>query len=507
MSVDQATRIHHNIDRHMAERPDNPAVIDFDGRRLTYRDYAHAVAEAEAVLTAAGVASGDRVLIVAENCFAAIAFVFACSRINAWAVPVNARMTGAELERIRQHATPRAVLYTVQVSSDAQIHADADAARNVEGGYGKVSVSTPFDSTPQPMEPGLRQVGVVLYTTGTTGAPKGVMLTHGNLLFAGKASAELRDMTPTDTVYGVLPMTHVFGLASMVVAASHGGACIRLNPRFSAEALYDALREDVTILPAVPQMHAHLMHYTKAQGHAKLEGSGLRYVSSGAAPLDPAWKRSAEAFYGIPLQNGYGMTETTAGVCATRNPIGSPDVSVGYPLPGVEIKLDESIGGRSDGVGEILTRGPHIMKGYFRNPEETGKVLLSDGFLRTGDLGRFDENGMLHIVGRSKELILRSGFNVYPQEVEKALNDHPAVVLAAVVGRTVEGGNEEVLAFVQVDNRTAVTEEELKAHVADSLSSYKRPSKIVISDKLPAAATGKILKNRLIETFRDQLDG
>lgn len=505
MSQDQVTRIHQNIDRHLAERPDNPAVIDFDGRRLTYRDYAGAVLEAEAALRGAGVLAGDRVLIVAENSLAAIAFVFACSRLDAWAVPVNARMTAAEMTRIRQHATPRAVVFTVKASPDAETHAEADSADLLTGRFGTIALSTHFDSTPEPVEPGRGQVGVVLYTTGTTGAPKGVMLTHGNLLFAGKASAELRDMTPTDTVYGVLPMTHVFGLASMVVAASHGGACIRLNPRFSAEALYNALREDVTILPAVPQMHAHLMHYTKAQGYARLEGSGLRYVSSGAAPLDPAWKRNAEAFYGIPLQNGYGMTETTAGVCATRNAIGSPDVSVGYALPGVEIKLDEDIGGRSDGVGEILTRGPHIMKGYFRNPEETEKVLLPDGFLRTGDLGRIDENGMLHIVGRSKELIIRSGFNVYPQEVEKALNDHPAVVLAAVVGRTVEGGNEEVLAFVQVGDPAAVSEDELKAHIAESLSSYKRPSKIVITDRLPAAATGKILKNRLIETFRDQL--
>lgn len=505
MSQDQVTRIHQNIDRHLAERPDNPAVIDFDGRRLTYRDYAAAVSEAEAVLRGARVVAGDRVLIVAENSLAAIAFVFACSRLDAWAVPVNARMTAAEMTRIRQHATPRAVVFTVKASPDAETHAEADSADLLTGRFGTIALSTPFDSTPEPVEPGRGQVGVVLYTTGTTGAPKGVMLTQGNLLFAGKASAELRDMTPTDTVYGVLPMTHVFGLASMVVAASHGGACIRLNPRFGAEALYNALREDVTILPAVPQMHAHLMHYTKAQGYTKLEGSGLRYVSSGAAPLDPAWKRNAEAFYGIPLQNGYGMTETTAGVCATRNAIGSPDVSVGYALPGVEIKLDEDIGGRSDGVGEILTRGPHIMKGYFRNPEETEKVLLPDGFLRTGDLGRIDEDGMLHIVGRSKELIIRSGFNVYPQEVEKALNDHPAVVLAAVVGRTVEGGNEEVLAFVQVGDPAAVSEDELKAHIAESLSSYKRPSKIVITDRLPAAATGKILKNRLIETFRDQL--
>ncbi|WP_150120761.1 class I adenylate-forming enzyme family protein, partial [Sulfitobacter sp. HI0040] len=260
-----------------------------------------------------------------------------------------------------------------------------------------------------------------------------------------------------------------------------------------------------TLLSAVPQMHALLMQYTKEQGLTSLGSDRLRYVSSGAAPLDPAWKRKAEAFYGVALQNGYGMTETTAGVCATRNPIGSPDTSTGPALPGVEVRIDDSVPGGGEGSGEVQTRGAHIMKGYYRNPEETAKALDAEGWLRTGDLGRIDEHGHLHILGRSKELIIHGGFNVYPPEVEAALNDHPKVIQSAVIGR-MKDGDEEVLAFVQIAPGDDVTAEELRTFVKEQLAGYKRPSQIVLATELPAAPTGKILKHRLLAAFADRLD-
>lgn len=234
----------------------------------------------------------------------------------------------------------------------------------------------------------------------------------------------------------------------------------------------------------------------------------MRYVSSGAAPLDPVWKRKAEAFYGIALQNGYGMTETSAGVCTTKSTFGDPDTSVGPPLEGVEISIDESTGsdGAGTGTGEVLTRGPHIMLGYFRNPEETAKVLDGDGWMHTGDLGKIDENGLLHILGRSKELIIRGGFNVYPPEVEAAFNDHPCVVQTAVIGRRTKTGDEDILAFVQIPKPDAVTVDELRAFVGSKLSPYKRPTQIILAQSLPAAPTGKLLKHKLLDAFADQLD-
>jgi long-chain acyl-CoA synthetase len=249
-----------------------------------------------------------------------------------------------------------------------------------------------------------------------------------------------------------------------------------------------------------------LMQYVSEQGLTTLAGGPLRYVSSGAAPLDPVWKRKAEALYGIALQNGYGMTETSAGVCTTLSKLGDPDISVGPPLKGVEIKIDESATAGNDGTGEVLTRGPHIMLGYFRNPDATAAALDADGWMHTGDLGKIDGNGLLHILGRSKELIIKGGFNVYPPEVEAALNDHPAVVQSAVIGRKTSTGDEEILAFVQIPEPDAVTANALKTFIHSRLSPYKRPSQIITAASLPAAPTGKLLKHKLLDAFADQLN-
>ncbi len=494
-----ATRIHDLIDRNAAERPDAPAIKDCDGHVYTWRSYAELTHRAADLLAQQGAGPGDRVLVVGENCLALPVLINAASRIGAWAVPVNARMSGPEIARIAEHARPALTIYTSHISREAATHA-GDAAP-LDAGFGALHMRKGHPD-PEPSGDDPDPTAILLYTTGTTGDPKGVMLSHGNLLFAAKASTWLRDLGPQDHVYGALPLTHVFGVASMLMASAHAGAMVELATRFDPARLYRALREGATVMPAVPQMHALLMAYAETQGHQTLGAGRLRYVSSGAAPLDPAWKRKAEGFYGLPLQNGYGMTESTAGVSGTRNPIGDADTSVGPPLPGVEVRLDLTLGADPE-VGEVLTRGPHVMKGYFRNPEATARTV-EDGWLSTGDLGRIDAQGRLHIVGRAKELIIRGGFNVYPPEVEAALNDHPAVVQSAVIGRPV-GGDEQVLAFVQLRVPGSVGLAELSDFAARSLSGYKRPSRIVLVDALPAAATGKILKHRLLSEFADLL--
>jgi long-chain acyl-CoA synthetase len=477
------------------------SLTDSIGTRWSFADLDAASDDLAAQLAEAGVQANDRVLMLSENCAAAVAVLFACWKMDAVVIPVNARQSPAEVDRVLAHAAPAAVVMTDAVSPDAGAHAHRLQASTISGRFGTLQLATPLRSQP---DADLADVAVLLYTTGTTGDPKGVMLTNDNLRFGGKASANLRNMTPDDLIYGVLPITHVFGLASVVTASCYAGASVRLEARFSAAKLFAALNEGVTLLSAVPQMHALLMQYTKEQGLDRLGSPDLRYVSSGAAPLDPAWKRKAEAFYGVALQNGYGMTETTAGVCASNNPIGSPDISVGPCLPGVEVMIDDSVPGGRDGTGEVLTRGAHIMKGYYRNPEATAKVLTPDGWMRTGDLGKIDENGFLHILGRSKELIIHGGFNVYPPEVEAALNDHPQVIQSAVIGR-MKDGDEQVLAFVQIAEGDDLTVETLRDFVRDRLTGYKRPAQIILGTALPAAPTGKILKHKLLDTFADQL--
>lgn len=489
--------VHDFLTDQLARMPDKLFLTDSAGARWSFADLDRASDAVADHLRGAGVGETDRVLMLSENCAEAVATLFACWKLGAVILPVNARLAVGEVDRIMAHATPAAVVLTHRASKDAQAHAERLQTTEITGGFGALQMAPLAGGAP---DPDLDDVAVLLYTTGTTGDPKGVMLTHDNLRFGGMTSAQLRDMGPDDVVYGVLPITHIFGLASAVTAALFAGAAIRLEARFSAAAMYAALCDDVTLLPAVPQMHALLMQYTREQGHKTLGSEKLRYASSGAAPLDPAWKRKAEAFYGVALQNGYGMTETTAGVCATRNPMGTDDISVGPPLPGIEVRIDDS----GDGTGEVLTRGRHVMKGYYRNPAETTKALDAKGWMRTGDLGRIDDHGHLHILGRSKELIIHGGFNVYPPEVEAALNDHPQVIQSAVLGR-VHAGDEQVLAFVQIAPDDVLSEGELHEFVRPRLTGYKRPARIIIATELPAAPTGKILKHRFLAHFAAEL--
>lgn len=483
------------------ERPEACAFRDSLGHVWNYDDLGHASDDLAKILMDTGVKARDRVVVLAENCCAVVAAFMAVSQIGAVVVPVNARMSVDEVDRILAHARPVVVLASSAVSDDATRHAERLGGCKISGDFGELHLAKAFDSNPDAPE----EVAVLLYTTGTTGDPKGVMLTHGNMLFGGKASSELRDMAPGDVIYGVLPMTHVFGLASVMTAALHAGAEVWLEARFTAEKLYQALLQGVTRLAAVPQMHALVMQYAKEQGLTQLGSQTLQYVSSGAAPLDPDWKRRAETFYGVALQNGYGMTEATAGICATKNAkVGDPDTSCGPPLPGVEIRIDDQVPGGGDGLGEVLLRGPNVMLGYYRNAEETGRVLDAEGWLRSGDLGRLDDRGFLHIEGRLKELIIHGGFNVFPPEVEAALNAHPKVIQSAVVGRRVLG-DEEVLAFVQVAKGDEPDVSDLAAFARSHLAGYKRPKQIILAYELPAAPTGKILKHKLLETFAEQM--
>lgn len=493
------TRIHQTPE---ASDPAAPALRE-GARRIGRKELRDAVEVLARDLAQRGLRPGDRLLIVAENGAALVALILAASRLDAVSVPVNARLTAPELDLVVAHAEPRLTVWTTDVSPDALAHAQRAGGQGWRTPMGRLHLSAAADTMPEVLLPGAEQVAAILYTTGTTGTPKGVMLSHANLIFGARTSTAMRGIAGGDVLLGVLPITHVFGLTSMMLASLIGGAELWLFPRFSAAAALDALADGVSVVPAVPQIHALLLAEAASRGLARVPGKTLRYVSSGAAPLDPDLKRRAEAFYGIALQNGYGLTESTAGITLSENPMGDPDLSVGLPLPGVELRLCDP---GADGVGAIMTRGPHVFAGYFRNPAATAEVLDPDGFLATGDLGRLDDRGRLHIAGRARELILRGGFSVYPPEVEAALASHPEVLHCAVVGRVVADGNEEVLAFCQADP-ACVTAAELHAHAAARLVSYKRPSRIVLAAALPAAPTGKILKSRLIETFREALDG
>src|SRR6266700_2050456 len=390
-------------------------------------------------------------IIVSENCIALAALLLAASRIDAWAIVANPRLSPRELDLIRDHSGARRTFFTSEVSKEAAAHASRCGTETRQlgpfqqidvGALNESAVAEPVESDPA------KQIAVLIYTSGTTGTPKGVMLTHDNLLVSAKTTAHFRKMDAGDKVYVVLPISHIVGI-SLLVMTLMVGATVRLASRY-----------------------------------------------------DPALKSRVEQEFGLPLSNGYGITECSPGISGVRFDAPRADQAVGSLLAGVEARvrtLDGVPTARGE-VGQLHVRGRNVMLGYYRAPELTAEVIDSEGWFNTGDLARFDGD-CLYIVGRTKEMIIRSGFNVYPAEVEAVLSSHKDVVQSAVVGRAIEG-NEEVVAFVQLMQGTTTNSDELMAYVAPQLTSYKRPSEIVVLPALPATSTGKILKHKLAESLR-----
>jgi len=255
--------------------------------------------------------------------------------------------------------------------------------------------------------------------------------------------------------------------------------------------------EGLTVFQGVPAMYARMLERL-AHG-SQAAAPQLRYLYAGGSPLDATLKAQIEQRFGLPLHNGYGLTECSPTVSQTRLDAPRTDTSVGPPIPGIEVRIVDSA--HTDTVpgdiGELWVRGPNVMTGYYRDADATAEVITADGWLKTGDLARQDPDGALFIVGRAKELIIRSGLNVYPVEVESVLNAHPAVSQSVVVGREVADGNEEVVAFVELAPGSRATSAELSAHAAGQLAPYKRPTEVRVLSALPASATGKVLRGQL----------
>jgi acyl-CoA synthetase (AMP-forming)/AMP-acid ligase II len=497
-------RISDVIKPFVRHNPDHPALVQ-GNVTWTYAELAAVVADTTLILKLYDIRPGDRVMIVSENSLALVALILATSEIDAWSVVVNPRLSDREIDLIREHSGARRVFSTIEVSDAARRHAerhDADIA--VLRGLGTLGVG-PLnrDPVPKPVEVDRsRQVAALVYTSGTTGNPKGVMLSHRNLLFSARVASAQRE--PTDKAYCVLPISHMVGHAIILIGSLMVGATVQLVPRFDPAALVAAIANDgITLMFGVPATYQRLLEYKTVAGIDRLPRGKLRRLGVAGAPLDVTLKSKIEAEFGLPLGNAYGITECAPAIAGVRAP--RSDDAVGSLIAGIEARL-VAPGGRAVApgeVGELQVRGPNVMRGYYRAPEATAAVLDADDWFNTGDLARFDGD-ILYIVGRTKELIIRSGFNIYPAEVEAVLNEHPAVVQSAVIGRLVPG-NEEIVAFVQVVPGSTVTPSDLMAHAARLLTPYKRPSEIITVNALPAASTGKILKHRLADTARDRV--
>jgi long-chain acyl-CoA synthetase len=479
--------------------------LEDGGASHTWRDLETARLRLAAGLRERGVRPGDRVVVVGENCATMVALLLAIPSLDAWVVNLNARLSAREVDAIRAHSGARCTLFLPEGSPDAAAHAARCAAVEMANpGWGPLffsATSGVCSAEPMDGDPASR-VAALVYTTGTTGEPKAVMLTHANLLFIARASAQLRELRADDHIYGVLPISHVYGLASVCLGSLWAGAGIRLQRRFLPAAMASALAQGITICQGVPAMYAKFLGHLRGTG-ASLQAPALRAIYCGGSPLSPALKRDVEDAFGLPLQNGYGLTEAAPTLAQVRCGEPRSDCSVGHPLPGVEVRIVDA-GGKDTApgeAGELWARGPNIMKGYYRNAPATAATMREGGWLATGDIARRGPDGALHVEGRLKELIIRSGFNVYPVEVEAVLNSHPEVTQSAVVGREVED-NEEVVAFVELVPGARASAQALLEFAARLLAPYKRPAEVIVMASLPATATGKILKARLAEIAR-----
>jgi acyl-CoA synthetase (AMP-forming)/AMP-acid ligase II len=438
------SRVHEVYAPFVRDIPDHPAFVE-GGRSWSYRQFSEAVDAAAKDLSDLGIGPGDRVMIASENSVALGAMLFAASKLDAWGIAVNPRLSAREIDLIGTHSGARRVLFNSALSKEAADHASRVGAKiDAVGPFGGIGIGPlNADAQAEPVEKdGARQVAGLLYTSGTTGAPKGVMLSHRNAWRS---------------------------------AGSNTRRCGTSAARRRC---------------------------------GRLERGKLRIIAVAGAPLDLDLKKRIEDEFGIPLLNNYGITECSPGLSGVRSEHPVSDESVGPFLPGIEHRIVDRQGKKvaTGEVGELHVRGPNVMLGYYRSPEQTAAAIDNEGWFNTGDLARVNGEGHLYIAGRTKELIIRSGFNVYPAEVEAVLNAHDQVVQSAVVGRPIDG-NEEVVAFVQLLPGASVSAEELKSYTAQQLTSYKRPTELIVLDALPSASTGKILKHKLREMAIERAAG
>jgi len=401
-------------------------------------------------------------------------------RLGLVVVPVNTAYTEPEVAHIVADAEPRAA-----VADDGE---RAGWARRAAGG--ELLTTTPGVPLPDGGAPGLDasapgEPALICYTSGTTGAPKGAVLSHGNLLANAEALRLAWRWTAGDRLLLALPLFHVHGLCVGLHGTLLAGASTVLLPRFAPDAVLDAAREQAaTLFFGVPTMYARLAASPRVG-----ELAGLRLCVSGSAALPPTvFERLAERG-GQRVLERYGMTETLMNVSNPCDGERRPG-TVGLPLPGVELRLS---GGEE---GEILLRGPNVFGGYWRNPAATAEAIDARGWFRTGDLGSLDEHRYLRIEGRSKELIITGGYNVYPREVEELLLEHPAVAEVAVVGTPSEEWGEVVTAYVVASGEPPPADE-LLAFTAGRLAPFKRPRSVRYVERLPRNALGKVLKHEL----------
>ena len=482
-----------------AAKHGDKTAFKLDDIELSYSMLDEASARVAALVNERGIEAGDRVGLMLPNVPYFPAIYYGILRAGAVVVPMNVLLKEREVNFYLADSGAK-MLFAWHGFAEA---AEAGAA---EAGAECILV-TPgeFEQLLAAQEPdrGLAETAaddtaVILYTSGTTGKPKGAELTHSNLYKnCAMASTTLGEFTHEDVLLGALPLFHSFGQSCTMNSAVTVGATVTMIPRFDPEKALEMLgRDGVTVFQGVPTMYNAMLH---ANGADSADASTLRLCMSGGAAIPVELIRGFEEKFGSPILEGYGLSETSPVASFNHPDRERKPGSIGTPIEGVEMQVWDDQGNElpQGEVGEIVIRGHNVMKGYWERPEATEEAIDDDGWFRTGDMAKVDADGYFFIVDRKKDLIIRGGYNVYPREVEEVLYEHPAIQEAAVVGVPDESLGEEVGAAVVLKQGESLEAQELKSYVKEQVAAYKYPRKIWFVDELPKGPTGKILKREI----------
>ncbi|NGO42038.1 long-chain fatty acid--CoA ligase [Streptomyces sp. YC419] len=487
--------------QHIAELPDvragrnptGPCIAD-DREQLENDAFLKRVRSAASVLRTHGIGIGDVIAVALPNRLELVVIMFAAWRLGAAVTPVNPGLTDAEARHQIEDSGAKVVITDGRGMGTLDVTAFAD---------------TPADRSPDAVSPASDALALIIYTSGTTGRPKGVMLDHANIAAMCRMIVDGIGLDETDHSLLVLPLFHVNGIVVSVLSPLLAGGRATIAGRFRAPAFFASVEAArPTYFSAVPAIYAMLV---SLPDDVRPDTSSLRRAICGAAPMPAELIAQFENRFGVPVVEGYGLSE---GTCAsTLNPPpasgrGDPHLAslagprrpgtVGLPLPGQTVAVMDAEGHLLDAgsVGEVVVRGPNVMRGYLGLPDETARTVV-DGWLHTGDVGRFDTDGHLVLVDRIKDMIIRGGENIYPKEIENVLHTHPAVLEAAVVGAPEPVLGEVPVAYVALLPGASATAEELVDHCRGSLARVKVPVSVVVTESLPKNPVGKIDKPRL----------
>jgi long-chain acyl-CoA synthetase len=481
-----------------AERDGDRTAVKLDDFEANYELLDQGTARVAGMLREKGLEPGDRVGIMLPNVPHFPLVYYGVLRAGGVVVPMNVLLKGREVKFYLEDPGAKLVFAWEGFADAAQQGAEeAGAECIVVEGEGFLKQVMEADPSPELADRAGEDTAVILYTSGTTGKPKGAELTHDNLYRNCTVSTRiLGDITKDDVVLGALPLFHSFGQTCSLNAVIAAGAELSMIPRFDPDkALEIIARDGVTIFMGVPTMYNAMLHADSAD---EADVSSLRVCVSGGSAMPEELMRNFEEKFGCIILEGYGLSETSPVASFNHPDKERKPGSIGTPIDGVEMKVVDDDGNEVEQgeVGEIVIKGHNVMKGYWGRPDAT-EDAIKDGWFHTGDMARVDEDGYFFIVDRKKELIIRGGYNVYPREVEEVLYEHPAVQEAAVVGVEDEKMGEEVGAAVVLKNGEEVDADELKAYAKENLANYKYPRKIWFVDELPKGPTGKILKREI----------